>query len=494
MSNLSLMEGDDNVASVEWMAETARKAYHSFPYFIENVFPLSFNHWDGNEDGTWNNPPEGAWVPAPHIKRWAYELQTNNLTARLCARKHLKSTTFYAYVMWKLFRCQKFGFECLYLSYNETMASYHTGNIKQLIKRNIFFDDVYDLTHAETHLAYSWDVLGKIKFVVTPAGIGGFKRGRHPRMVIADDILADPKNPLNLTVINTITKVFFEDVMSLPQEGGECHLGGTPQDDNDVFFQIKKRGRVKTESSDGFFWSKEPAILNWKDKKVVWPNLFSFERLMEIQDEILEKSFNKEYQCSPIRSEDAFFKRAQLEKVSNETELYTQLNTQNTVLAGWDLGKKRHPSHFSVFEIVGNKAIQRYQVFWDGVDYSIQLGRVKRLKERLMIDIVGYDNTRGEFEVDSERGDLPYWMEPIHFSRKMNQAMAKCLEEKVGHNEISLINDQRQIDVMLQVDNDLHAVETDQGHGDSFWSNAIAMYLTDEPVDKNPSCFMELDD
>jgi len=478
---------------LEWMIDTARRAYHSFPYFVQYVFPLSFKKWDGNSDGSWTNPPEGCWVPAPHMVRWAYELQTNKLTARLCARKHLKSTTFYAYVMWKLFRCQDNSFECLYLSYNETMASYHTGNIKQLIKKNIFFNDIYDLTVADTHLSYSWDKLGRIKFVVTPAGIGGFKRGRHPRVVICDDILADPKNPLNLTIINTITKVFFEDIMSLPQEGGELHLAGTPQDDNDLFFQIKKRGRVKSKTNDGFFWSREPAILNWKEKTVVWPNMFPYHRLLQIQEEILEKGFNKEYMCSPIRSEDAFFKRAQLEEVANEIENVKQLNTDNNVFAGWDLGKKRHPSHFSVFEMVGSKAVQRYQMFWDGIDYNIQLGRVKKLKEQLMIDVVGYDNTRGEFEILAERGELPSWMEPITFSKKMNQAMASCLERKIGQKHISLINDQRQIDVMLQVDNNLKAVETDEGHGDAFWSNAMAMFLADEPKDKNPSMIMEFD-
>jgi len=484
-----------DLQKIQW----TRRSYVDFSFFNSHIFPYSFDLWDGNEDGTWLNPPEGVYVPCPHTVGWAKELQGSRLTAKLCARKHLKSTTLYSHVMWKLWKCHYVSFEGLYLSFKEDMAEYHTANIKKLIKKNPFFVDIYSLTNAETILSYSWDPGERgefpIRFRVTAGGMLSFKRGRHPRVVWCDDILADPQNELNLTVINTITRTFFEDVMSLPQEGGELHVWGTPQDDSDLFFQIKKRGRVKTDSNpSGFLWSKEPAIKNWKREEVVWPELFGFERLMELKDEILEKAFNKEYMVSPVRSENTFFKRGELEAVAVDRDNAKNINTDNDVYAGWDLGKKRHPSHFSVFEMAGGKAIQIYQEFWDGLDYNVQLGRVKRLKERLMIDRVGYDNTRGEFEVLGERGELPSWMFPIQFSNKTNQKMASSLEKRVGHKTIELINDQRQIDVMLQVMSDLKAVETDLGHGDSFWSNAMAMYIADNPTDLNPITMVDFDD
>lgn len=475
------------------------KARRSFVYFNRWVFPYSFKLWKGNEDGTWVNPPEGVYVPCEHTHKWAQELEENKLTAKLCARKHLKSTTLYSHVMWKLWKCQDVSFEGLYLSFKEEMAAYHTANIKQLIKNNPWFKDVYELNKAETYLSYSWSPgeEGKfpVRFKVVPAGMFGFKRGRHPRVVWCDDVLADPKNELNMAVINTITNVFFQDVMSLPQEGGELHVWGTPQDDTDLFFQIKKRGRVKSEENPGgFHWSREPAIKNWKNKEVVWKELFTFDRLMEIRDEILDRAFNKEYMCSPVRSENAFFKRAELEAVAEDRENLMQLNTDNNVFAGWDLGKKRHPSHFTVFEMVGGKAVQIYQEFWDGVDYNVQLGRVMRLKERLMIDKVAYDSTRGEFSILEEQGKLPGWLEGISFTNKSKQAMASALEKRVGQKNISLINDQRQINVMLQVNGELKAVETDEGHGDSFWSNGLALLLASEPMDKNPGIVMDLDE
>lgn len=489
----------DEFTKIKWV----KRSYNDFPFFNTYIFPYSFKLWAGNEDcpedERWLNPPEGCYVPCPHTSRWAKELQDNKLTAKLCARKHLKSTTIYSHVMWKLWKCHTVSFEGLYLSFKEDMAAYHTANVKKLVKANPFFSDVYNLTSADSILNYSWDPGDDndypVRFSVKPGGMLSFKRGRHPRIVWADDILADPQNELNLTVINSITRAFFEDVMSLPQEGGELHVWGTPQDDSDLFFQIKKRGRVKgPDNPGGFYWTREPAIRNWKDKEVVWKELFTFKRLMEIRDEILDKAFNKEYMVSPVRSENTFFKRAELEAVATRIENVKNLNTDNDVYGGWDLGKKQHPSHFTVFEMVNGKAVQVYQEFWDGVDYNVQLGRVKRLKERLMIDVVAYDSTRGEFEVLEERGEMPSWMYGVGFTSKSKQKMASSLEKRIGHKSIELINDQRQIDVMLQVMGDLKAVETDLGHGDSFWSNGLAMYIADNPTDMNPTTIMDLDD
>ena len=326
-SSLRLKRIDEEGCLPEWdclsdveIVRIVQGSLESFPVFNHYVFPYSFRIWQGNrgveEEFRWLNPPPEAYVPCPHTDRWAYELQHNRLTARLCSRKHLKSTTFYSHNMWKLWKSQKESFEGLYISYNEDMAGYHTGNAKKLVRRNPFFEDVYEMSNAATILDYSWQSDGKYRFSVVPAGVLGFKRGRHPRIVYCDDILADPRNPLNTGTVDAITNTFFEDVMSLPQEGGELHLAGTPQTENDLFFQIQKRGRVKSENNPGgFLWRREPAVVNWVEKKVVWKELFGFERLMEIRDEILEKAFNKEYMCSPISAENAYFKRSDLEEL-----------------------------------------------------------------------------------------------------------------------------------------------------------------------------------
>lgn len=473
-----------------------KKAYGSFPYFIKFIFPCSFRPWEGNPidpsnpnphlSYMWLNPPGGAWVPAPHTVRWAKELQENSLSAKLCARKHLKSTTLYAYVMWLIFRTVEWSYDGIYISFNKTLSEHHIKEIKKLVKANEWFDQIYDFTRAETLISYSWQAGGEHKFTMTGSGIGGFTRGYHPDIVICDDILADPENPLTQTVIDTISRTFFDDIMSLPVEGGELHLFGTPQTETDVFFQVKERG-------EGFFWAREPAIKNSLNREVVWPNLFTWDRLQEIRTLLGEKSFLKEYMVESISSTEQYFSREELDKVAIFEGNLRGLDTDNNVYAGWDLGKKRHPSHISIFEVVDGVPEQVYQKFWDGVTYNQQLKDVVDLHERFMIDKVIYDATRGEFELEEERGEMPKWCEGLRFTNKTNHANANHMSKFIERGDIGLINDDRMLKVICQMNNDLKAVESELGHGDSFWSIALALIDVDLPQRGLPVVMMSLD-
>jgi len=48
-------------------------------------------------------------------------------------------------------------------------------------------------------------------------------------------------------------------------------------------------------------------------------------------------------------------------------------------------------------------------------------------------------------------------------------------EKRVQNQAIELIPERRMIDQILLVNNDLRAFETSEGHGDSFWSIALAV-------------------
>jgi hypothetical protein len=51
--------------------------------------------------------------------------------------------------------------------------------------------------------------------------------------------------------------------------------------------------------------------------------------------------------------------------------------------------------------------------------------------------------------------------------------MATEFEKGVNEKYIELQNDPRMIRQILAVTNDLQAIETHEGHGDAFWSNAL---------------------
>ena len=443
------------------LEEIIIKSKQSFKFFIQYIFPCSFR--------------KGNVVKAPHTYDWAHRIEHNNKTATLSARKHLKSTTIYAFIMWRIFKLGKDRVEkWLYMSYNQKMSSYHTENIKDLIKFNLFFSTIDDLTPSKMQLEYSW---GDNKFVCDPSGILTFNRGWHGAGVICDDILQDPTSEINFTIIDKINRIFKEQVMSLPVEGGQIHLVGTAQHTTDLFFWLKGR--------EGWDWRECKAIINETDKIALWPELLPYERLVEIRDiEIGEKAFNKEYMCSPVWSEEAYFQRKEIiGVVKNEGNLKSPEKTDKEYIsAGFDIGKKAHPSHFVIFSYKWMKNPEQiFQLFMDRWDYTKQVDLINSLIEFYKIDQLYYDDTRGEMEPFMEQNIInKYIWKPIVFKHKNKFEMASNFSKLVNNKTVSLINDQRMIDSILSVNNDLQAPESEIGHGDAFWSIAMAL------IDKKP--------
>ncbi len=447
------------VEDYEQISKYVLKSRESFPYFLEHIFPLSFK--------------DSQIVKAPHTFKWAKRIQESKLSATLSARKHLKSVTMYAWVMWRLFRLKE-NERGLYMSYNQKMSSYHTENIKILIQTNPLFHGIKDNTHGQTQLDYE---LNGYRFICEPSGILTFNRGWHGEWVVADDILQDPASELNFGVINKITRVFLEQVMSLPKEGGELHLVGTAQHAQDLFFVLK--------NNKSWNWAQYKALVNEVDNTVLWPELFSYDRLNEIRSDIGNKAFNREYQCSPVWSEDAYFKRDELlGVVDKDLEEVRRPGNQwkaGEFIAGLDIGKKAHPSHFTIFQRRNGKFVQFFQLFMDQWDYTKQVRHINDLIEFFVIDEVRYDATRGELEPFAEQNliDSRIW-KPIIFGTKSKFEMASNFSKHVNNKTVKLLNKQRMIDSVLSVNNDLKAPETEFGHGDAFWS--IAMALNEPPT------------
>ena len=110
------------------------------------------------------------------------------------------------------------------------------------------------------------------------------------------------------------------------------------------------------------------------------------------------------------------------------------------------------------------------------MEYKDQVEYINLAVEKYEIDILRYDNTRAEFEAFAEQQLLPSCMIPVQFNMRTNNLMAVSLNKVIQEERVKFIDEERQIDQILQVNNDLKAIESPLGHGDSFWSNALALY------------------
>ena len=330
-----------------------------------------------------------------------------------------------------------------------------------------------DLTTAETKCNYE---RGGNTVVIEPAGIMGFKRGQHPYGIICDDILKDPEKKMDLEQIKKVETIFVEVVESMPTK--ELHVFGTPQDKNDIF--------KKLETTPDYFAKRYKAVLNWNEKQSLWPQEFPFERLKRIRDRIGEKAFNKEYQCQPVRSEDSFYTQEQLDKFIRARlrnyRVGRKTHFREFTFGGFDIGKHSHPSHLAVFGIDRrHNLIQVHSKFMDGWNYVDQLDYLKQAIDSFSIGKIYYDDTRSEFESFSEAGNLPAEMEGLTFTAKLKHQLAAAFDAVITKGNLMLLKDDRQTNQLLNVDNDLKSEQQVEGHGDSFWSIAMAIKAATEP-------------
>lgn len=408
---------------------------------------------------------EGKFLPGHHLYEWCAILQGYSHTVIESARLFLKSTVHLAYVAWALYKMEHIYDDWEYMGYVEDLSF---GQLKRL-KRYInalpeLYGDHKELTDAQGVLWYGKD--GK-EFFCQPSGILTFKRGRHPRVMIIDDILKDPEKRLDLTQLEKIERTFFEEVELMPTE--ELHLTGTKQDRLDLFSKIATKKK--------YFYRSYPAE---KRGVPLWPENFSKEKLIEIHDTIGDKAYRKEMMCSPVRAEEGFFKEEQYDALVrnrlNNYDLHHPVKFNNGSYGGFDIGKKSHPSHFFILTPDRKgKLIQTHSKWMDGWDYKEQIAYCKQAIAVFGIITLMYDDTRAEFEGFKEVGQLPPQMKGLTFTAKEKFEMASEVDTVVTQDGIRLLPEERQKRQMLNVDNDLQAVQTAEGHGDCFFSLCLAI-------------------
>ena len=451
------------------------RARHNFKFFFNTIFSISVEAVDGEF-------LRGDW-----LDEYCDRLQFKNKTCTLAARKHGKTTILLGFIAWLIFRAdtvKKYLTEYLYVMYSDDLACEKIKLTKQYISINPYFNHIRDLKPtAETTLEY----MNNEKLVlIKPAGIFSAIRSKHPDGVICDDILRDPQKALDIIQIEKVTQIFEAVISALAKEGGFTHVAGTSQDETDIMHKLQKL--------PGWDIVTKPAIIDRNKKIVLWPEGYSFERLLDIEiNETGKRNFQKEYQMLPVRLADGFFVRSEVERIIDKELFNYQVNDKvpgdfGICYAGFDIGKKRHPSHLAVLELIEEKIkdetniylIQVCSLFLDEYEYQEQVLILNKAIRKFRIATMYFDNTRSEIESYIENGELESEAVPFVMGSASQDKIAANFDKVVNTNDKSkvkliLLNDDRQTRSLISIDGNLKAPSGPEGHGDAFWSLSMAV-------------------
>src|SRR5207253_1908973 len=240
------------------------------------------------------------------------------------------------------------SFDGLVVSYKDDLATEHIRNLKRLIEANPL-TRLWTDRKPQAEAIISYDVkfgqghrwLGEVR----GAGILAAVRGKHPKFVVVDDPLSDFANPAEAAELERINRVFFQVVLSLPRRGDPIIVIGTPQAEDDLLHRLAE--------NDSFLWRRLPAISDEATQTVLWPEVFSYEVLVQKRREIGEKAFLVEYMLVPLRSLDGFFSREEIEacvdpqlKRWSPDEPFPHHEVEG-VYPGIDIGREVHPTKIS---------------------------------------------------------------------------------------------------------------------------------------------------
>jgi hypothetical protein len=418
-----------------------------------------------------------AW----HVKKICRDveecMETGQHYVAVLPRGHYKSTILgHGFAVWRLLKATK-DTEIVYVSFTEKMTRYHISEIKKEIRNNPVLYPLMKDRSSDADGVFKYLVNG-IHIEIVPAGLFNFKRGMHvDGGLIADDILRDAENPLNTGELEKAKDFFMKETMLVPNPGAPIIVMGTPMDTNDLLSDL--------QNDDAFDTCVLPVFNPVPGRDVLAPEIRSREWLEQYESQ-RPKIFSAEFMLNPVSTVNAFLSIEEIKSVEDielanlDPYAYHHDLKSDLTVAGFDIGKKRHPSHLCVFKSRIGKPdlIEINSTFLDGVDFTTQADFLNLVAENFDIDKGFFDNTMPMLE-DREINSV--W-EPIIFTPKQRRYMSSKFEEYVNKGNLKLIVDHRQRSQIVCVDNTLTAAETPAGHGDSFWSIAMAVFAHVESI------------
>lgn len=425
----------------------------------------------------------GAWhvgIIADDLERC---IEDGLFYAAVLPRTFFKSTILgHAFsVWWHLKYTQKgSNSSLLYLSYSDRVAQHHIAETKIALRRNDALQEVLKDKVPKSDHSFRFTSNGR-DIQTIHGGVFSFKRGIHTNGMIADDILKDPESTdvnIKNVQLEKIEQYFMDESMFIPNKGTPIVLLGTPMTPDDLLTKVKQ--------DDRFFVRVLPALDPVPGRKVLMPELYDEKYLLSIKKNT-PRTFARELMLAPVTTTTSYIDMELLDAVADADlkdhsphvlDPY-QLDSDFTV-AGMDIGKKRHPSHFVVYRSIGGHIYQVCQAFLDKWNYTEQAEFLNKVLEIFDISKGYVDNTRGEMEDRS----VDYKWNLITFTPRNRMQMAQLFEKYVSSGRISMISDERQKSQIVSVDGELNAPETALGHGDAFWSNAMAILAFDETYER----------
>lgn len=312
---------------------------------------------------------------------------------KLCveaARGHGKSYYFSnAYIVWQLYRYKKP--KAMQFSMRPTKSSSNRGflfsfslqqsvDLIEILKGTIESNEILaERLMPQNTKEGAWastNITCRNGSRLTGKGFGSSVRGAHPYFIVVDDGLKDNVIYSSLQRQKSID-YFHSVIMNMIIPGGQTIVVGTPFHAQDLY------GDLKTKK--GWFVIEYPAI--FPNGKILWPQRFSYQTLMDMRSTQGNIIFSRENLCRPIVSDASIFSLDVLRQSIIRMDNYCLVRSRDDFPRKFD--KVVVGADFAISSAVGAD-FYCYTVFGIGEDNGmwllwIEIGKGRKYDEQLQI-------------------------------------------------------------------------------------------------------------
>jgi len=285
-------------------------------------------------------------------------------------REHLKTTSVCEYIVKKIVE-RTYPLSIVYFHLTKDIAIQKVRDIQMMAERNPVISANFMIDQAK-----NWKD-GELRLldgsIITANGYLSGSVGKHPHMIILDDII-DQEVIYSDTKNDRAIRKFYSDIYPMITDASydkKIIAIGTAQRQDDIYEKLP----------DDFHKLTLKAILDEEHKTVLEPNLFSFSKLMKVKSDMSsmygEKYWLKEYMNAPFEAMGEIIKPSWI-------KYYQEAPDDLDIYDGWDLsvGKDMNKGDYTAHARIGIRKngdtleIYVLNIFRDRMDFAERLKKI----------------------------------------------------------------------------------------------------------------------
>jgi len=295
-------------------------------------------------------------------KEWLELFENHKYISLLAPRSHGKTMCVGTYILWNILRDPTI--RILIVTINQDKANEMMSFVQQNLLGN---EDIISIWGEQKNPA-EWskqsirviNTSGRKQRGKEPTlsvvGVTSSMVGGHYDLIILDDI-TDQKNSKTDYLRKGLENWYSSTLLPMLEPEPESKLIsiGTKWHQNDIHEFFRKGGGFKCRTYKALrFVPNEEQLEKGMKPQVLWPNRWSYKKLMEIKNQAGTVNFSMQYQNEVVSAEDAIIKWEWLENSKRSFNI-NELQPPYTTYMGVDLASKGEHTDFFSLSIIAIK-------------------------------------------------------------------------------------------------------------------------------------------